>query len=1654
MPPIPLKVQAQAALDAVTTLYDLEARRAAPTPVERQTLAAFPGFGVLALDLFPHALTGQYKDAGWEALGTQLQTTLTPEDYASAARSTYTAFYTPRLLMRALFLGLKHCGVPDDATVLEPGCGIGRFCGVAPATMSFIGIEQDNLSGRICRQLYPRHDIRVEPIQQSHLDAESVDAVVGNVPFSQEKTAYWGRKLSLHELCIAKSIDALRPGGVLALVVTHYLLDRQQDHFRRALDERAAFLGAIRLPSDAFVVEGTRVVADLIFFLKREAPLTAPHGDKPWLGTYQTRLLGETEDATPLTLNRYFDGHDAAMILGTVSRQERLYGSTDGYSVTSTGVLAEQLAKALTRLPKGVYAVQPGGRTPRPLPTLPTTTLAEGSLLVEGDRICQVQDGQVSPVLRAGAPIRLTGTLGTRVAHLIRLRDQRAQAVQLQRAGAPQAQRQAARRTLQQTYLAFVAAYGPINTVSVSTRADGTTVRRLPNLLGFQDDPDVTLVMALEDYNESTGEARAEAILTQDVVGSEEPITAVDSAAEGLLVVLNQTGQVDVSAIADLYGQPVEVVVDELGDLLYHDPASQTWETADVYLSGHVKRKLEQARVFAHQDPAYQRNVDALEAVQPPDLLPSEIDANLGAPWIPVDLITDFACATFQPQYRSMLRVTHQRALATWGVEAPQSVHASDQARVTYGSQRVSGITLLQQALNLQAPVVHDTITWPDGTEHQVINQAETLVAQEKQAALKAHFKQWLWADGTRSERCVGLYNALRNTHRAREVNGDHLTFPGMTPLITLTTDQKAGVWQMLTMGNTYLGHAVGGGKTYTYLAGCMKMKQAGLIRKPLFVVKNSTLEQVGRMAVKLYPTARYLIAGAEDFTKERRKLMAAKMSSGLWDGIITTHTAFGHLALSVGVQRQALDTLIAEFTALLVDHEREHGRDQHNIRKALERQKSVYQARLHDLLHAIPKDDGLVFDELGIDYLVVDEAHFAKNLETPTKMKYVAGVTSEGSGRAFDLYLKTQYLHAQRPGHGCTFTSATPVTNTMGELYSIQKMLTPDALEESGIGHFDAWAATFGEVVTKMEFGPDGQTLRPRSRFANFTNLPDLQQMLGQFLAYKTAEQLHLPVPPLAGGAAQPVLCPMSPTQRRMQEDLVARYERVRSGQAGRHSGEPVTILGDGKKMAVDARLLEPTADDWPESKLHALCDRVVQHWDDGEADRATQLIFCDIGVKPTAWGFCFYDQVIEGLVARGKPRHQIARIDQAKTDQARLRLCTQVQHGEVRVLLGSTEKLGTGVNVQERLVAIHHVDVPYRPSDIEQRHGRMLRQGNLHRDWGKPVYIYVYGTEGSVEAVVWQALEGKAHFLHQFLSGAVTARTAADVGEEELTYAQLKALVSGHPAMRVLAETSAEVRRVTILANHHKDQVFQARRRLKSLPDDVARQTRYLHQLQADLAALARWQHAGVLTLDGQYAPSAVFPLTPAEARRLLDPYVEPYLGLKVSTTVALGTYKGLRFGLAVSGLFGAEVWLEGQATRRVALGRRTHPGAGVLSALRDLEADVPVRVAQAQHLLAQVEQEGRNAEAQTALPFTLKAYLKDLTWLRDALEDTMAEGGDVGQQPELVQQIADLRATQQHHAESALRETTARVSVAEAIVTTITRQQQAQEDLAAAD
>ncbi len=1530
----------------------------------------------MALSLFPDPVTGRFKDASWQALGEELRALLSPDEYASAKRTTFNAFYTSPVVIEAMHQAISHFGIPENATVLEPGCGTGNFMAVAPAEMRFIGVELDSLSGRIARALHPEHDIRIEDFRQTRLPENRIDAVIGNPPFADVRLDYHGLRLPLHDYFLAKSLAALKPGGILALVTSHFTLDKQNAALREHVASQADFLGAIRLPSDAFKREGTSVVTDIVFLRKRLPGEPAHHADPEWLQTETLDLGGIT-----VPVNRYFVRHPE-MVLGEFSQKDTLYG--EGYSVTGNGDLAVQLKRAIGRLPEGIASVTPSLEQPSapsftPPPMLPHIT--EGSFFVGDDRrISQMQGGQPVPVVYGGQPLKAGGTMtGRRLAALIGLRDRARRVLQSQNEGWPEADREQARRELNRDYDQFAFTYGPINKTSFSETADGSVVRRMPNVVKFREDPDAMLVLALEDYDEITGTTKKAPIMSRDVVGRHEPVTRVANAEEGLLVSLDQRGMVDLPFIAGLYGTSEQQVIAELGDLIYRDPQARNWQTADAYLSGNVRAKLAAAEAAG---PDYARNAEAMRAVQPEDVLPGEIDANLGAPWIPETDIQAFAAHLFGVP-ESSVQVGHLKKDAAWSVDAGYAAEQSVAAKSEYGTSRANGVWLLELALNMKAPVIYDPD--PADPDKRVANPEATLAAKEKQKAIKERFRAWVFADPDRTERLVRIYNDTYNNLRPRLFDGSHLDFPGMSQGITLRPHQKDAVWRGTSGGNTLLAHAVGAGKTFTMAATGMKMKQAGLFKKPIYVVPNHLLEQFAREFQQLYPNARLLVAGKEDFTRERRKFLTAKIASGDWDGIIMTHSSFERIGMSRDYQERFLREQIAEYEQLLHDGaSRNAKRSCRNLIKTIEKQKAQREAKLKDLLAEDKKDDGLVFDELGVDHLFIDEAHYFKNLETPTKMERVAGIQTGGSERAFDLYMKCRYLDQLHAGHGVTFATGTPISNSMVEMYTMQRFLDPDGLRSRGIEHFDGWAASFGEVVDTMEISPDGTSLRPRSRFAKFVNLPELQQMFRSFADVQTTEMLDLPRPELEGGKAIVVACPMSDEQRTLQQQLVARYDRLRSGKVDPRIDNALAVTTDGRKLALDARMLSSTASDFPGSKVNALVENVVRDWQCSADRRGTQMIFCDMGVNPAAWGYSAYDEITEKLVARGIPRGQIAAIGDAESDAKKLSLFEKVRSGQVRVLIGSTAKLGTGTNVQKRLVALHHLDAPWKPAEVEQRDGRILRQGNEN----KQVAVYRYVTEGSFDAYMWQALETKARFINQVMSGDSAVRRAEDVGGQELSYAEVKAIASGNPAVLTLAEADAELQRLSILKRNHADEQFLARRNLRQLPATIEEMKQRSAALTADRETITR-HTSDPLTIGDHTVRRQDEVAALGETLHSL-----PRATLQVRR-IPLGTYRGLRFGMVLNPQSAPEVLLEGRIGRRSTLSKDSHGPRAVLNALERLAAGYDPEIHRLHQELSIAEGQFRDFQARVGKPFAHEAYLAELSELRSQLKAALAEG-----------------------------------------------------------
>jgi N12 class adenine-specific DNA methylase len=1490
------KAKARDLLAAIRTLQAIEREQRPATPEERQVLSRFAGFGPVALSIFPNPVTGRYKDESWQALGEELKTLLSPEEYASAARTTFNAFYTSPVVIAAMHQALARLGVPSHACVLEPGCGSGNFMAYAPAGMRFLGVELDSISGRIARARHPGQDIRIENFRDSRLPEGRLDAVIGNVPFPDKpKLDHHGQRFSLHDYFFAKSVDALKPGGVLALVTSHFSLDKQNGALREYLASRADFLGAIRLPSDAFKREGTAVVTDIVFLRKRAPGEPAQHADPEWLG-----VAPLTVEGVDVPINRYYL-HHPEMVLGKFSPKDTLYG--EGFSVVSSGDLAHQLQEAIERLPR-FDPIQPSQAEEKssspatPQAALSRRSVSEGGFFVRPDRtIYQMQDGKAMPVVYGGTALMAGGTMtGKRLAALIGLRDLARRVLQSQNDGWTDAARNDARRELNVAYDRFTAAYGPINKTTFSETESGTVIRRMPNIVKFREDPDAMLVLSLEEYDEVTGKAAKAAILKKDVVGKTPPITRVASAEEGLLVSLNQRGKVDLPFICELYGKPRPQVIHELGNLIFPDPESRTWQTADAYLSGNVRAKLAAAQ---RAGPPFARNVRALKAVQPEDVPPGDIDANLGAPWIPEGDLQAFACDLFHVGPEA-IQVGHLKKDAVWSIDAGYAAQQSVAATSEYGTPRAGGTWLLELALNMKTPAIYDPD--PADPDKRVVNQEATLAAREKQKQIKERFRSWVFADPERTERLVRVYNDVYNNLRPRLFDGCHLDFPGMNQTIELRPHQKDAVWRIMSSGNTLLAHCVGAGKTYEMAAAGMKLKQAGLRKKPMYVVPNHLLEQFAREFMQLYPSARLLVATKEDLTRDRRKLLTAKIASQEWDGILVTHSSFERIGMSRKYQQQFLLEQIDEYNQLLLDGAgRDATRTHRNLIKTLEKQKAAREARVKDLLAEDKKDDGLVFDELAVDQLFIDESQYYKNLETPTKMERVAGIQTDGSERAFDLYMKARYLDRLHAGHGVTFATGTPISNTMVEMYNLQRFLDPEGLRARGIEHFDAWAATFGEVLDTMEIAPDGKSLKPRSRFARFTNLLELQQLFRSFADVQTADMLNLPRPGLEGGKPRVIACPMSEEQAALQQTLVARYERLRSQKMDPRVDNALAITTDGRKLALDARMLSPTAPDFPGSKVNALVDNVVSIWRRSDATRGTQLVFCDMGVNLTPWGYSAYDEITQKLVAGRIPRSQIASIGDADSDAKKQSLFEKVRSGQVRVLVGSTQKMGTGTNVQKRLVALHHLDAPWKPAEVEQREGRILRQGNLNKE----VAIYRYVTTGSFDSYMWQALETKAKFIAQLMTGENALRSAQDIGGEALSYAEVKAIASGNPAVLTLAEADAELQRLSLLKRQHADEQFLTRRNLRILPDTIAGLTQRLASLTADLGTTKA--HADdPLTIAGRKVLRDDTVAALGQALDALPTWVNE------TRRLPLGVYRGLRFGIVLHPQFAPEAYL----------------------------------------------------------------------------------------------------------------------------------------------
>lgn len=1379
------KARFQDNIAALRLLQYLDADGQQASPEQQQVLARYVGWGGLS-----DAFDG--KKAEWAGEYKTLKELLPVQEYEAARASTLTSFYTPPEIIRTMYETLERFGL-KGGNILEPSMGVGAFFANRPASFDtngtmLYGVELDPVTGRIAQQLFPKANIQITGYEKASLPDSFFDAVVGNVPFGQYKVndpAFNRYNFLIHDYFAAKNIDKLRVGGIQAIITTSGTMDKKSEDVRRYLAARCDLIGAVRLPNTAFkAAAGTEVTADILFLQKRDGVLSNPEAD--WLH------VGQTADGIPM--NQYFIDHPE-MICGKMEMVSGPYGPRPTCQPDTDTSLEEQLRTAMSRL----QAVLPE-LAPLAMDEEETTAKANAvpaAPSVRNYSYC-VRDGKIyfrrDSLMWEQTPNAMTRQ---RIEGMVGLLSATRELIQAQVNDLPEEEIARLQRQLSRQYDDYVSKYGRLY-----SRA---------NNAAFREDSGYSLLRSLERVDEEGNFAGKADMFTKRTIRPTRVIDHVDTAAEALVVSLAEHGGIDLAYMQQLSGKTQEELVKDLSGLMFRVPGMGTeedpvYQTAEEYLSGNVRQKLEQARQAAALDPVYRANADALAAVQPKELTASEINVHLGTTWIPADDVRQFVLELMQPNawVAQHIQVHYEPVTPRWSVTGGRMDSVNVRATTTYGTKRRSFYDLLQSSLNMQPARVDDYVEEPDGKKRAVPNVKETRLAQDKQKQIETAFRDWIFKDPDRRRRLAAYYNEHYNNLRPREYDGSFLTFPGMNPEITLRPHQRNAVARILFGGNTLVAHAVGAGKTIVMGAAAMEKKRLGLCSKTMIVVPNHLTEQIGSELLTLYPNANILVAEKRDFEKDRRRLFCSRIATGNYDIVILGHSQFTRLPLSDERQQQFLRDEIEQFTEVINAAKKERTGQELSV-KQLERAKKFLESRLEKLMDA-PKDDAVTFEELGVDSLMVDEAHQFKNLAVQTKMQNVSGITTAESRKATDLLMKCQYLDEITGGKGVVFCTGTPISNSAAELYTMMRYIQADTLREHGLYAFDAWAANFGETVSAMELAPEGTGYRMKTRFARFNNLPELISMWKLAADVQTADMLKLEVPELEGGKPTVIMCPPTELQKHTIQALGERAEAVRAGSVDPHVDNMLKITTDGRKLALDQRLLNPALPDDPGSKANACADKVYEIWAQTREQRSTQLIFSDLATPGTgAWNV--YDDIRDKLIARGVPKEEIAYIHDANTDAKKAALFARVRAGKVRVLLGSTQKMGAGTNVQTKLIALHHLDVPWRPSDIEQREGRILRQGNEN----KRVQIFRYATEGSFDAYSWQLIENKQRYISQIMTSKTPARSCEDLDEATLTYAEVKALCAGNPLIKEKMDLDNEVARLSTLRSAHNAQIYE---------------------------------------------------------------------------------------------------------------------------------------------------------------------------------------------------------------------------------------------------
>ncbi|WP_276122427.1 helicase-related protein [Pararhizobium qamdonense] len=1441
---------------AILLANEIERHGLPARPDQQARLIRFTGFGAsdLANGIFRRPGDEAFRK-GWEELGGNLESAVAPGDYASLARCTQYAHFTPEFIVRAIWAGLIRMGL-KGGRILEPGIGTGMFPALMPEAVSAVshvtGIELDPVTARIVRLLQPRARIITSDFARTDLPAH-FDLAIGNPPFSDRTVrsdpAFRSLGFRLHDYFIAKAIDRLKPGGLAAFVTSSGTMDKADARAREHIAGMADLIGAIRLPESSFRADaGTDVVVDILFFRKRHAD--EPAGDDSWLDLADVKVEGEGDS---VRINRWFADH-SDMVLGRHAITSGPFG--EAYTcLPFDNDLETILNSAVSQLPAGIYDGEASTIdfaledevAEAMAERLDDPKVREGSYFIgKATALMQVVDGVAVPVeVRKG---RSTDGIFAKHALIIRklipIRDAVRLILKLQERDQPW---QKAQVSLRIAWSSFVREFGPINFTSVSTSEDPETgevreVHRRPNIAPFLDDPDCWLVASIEDYDLETNTARPGPIFTERVIAP-PPAPVITSASDALAVVLNERGHVDPDHIAELLHRDVDDVIGELGEAIFRDPSNGSWQMSDAYLSGAVRSKLTVARAAAELDPVFARNVTALERVQPSDLRPSDITARLGAPWIPADDVVAFV----KQRMEADISIHHLPELATWTVNARQ-LEWSAAGTTEWGTHRRHAGQLLSDALNSSVPQIFDTVR--DGeTERRVLNTVETEAAKEKLAKIKTSFQSWIWSDPDRTDRLARVYNDTFNNIAPRSFNCDHLQLPGASGAFSLYGHQKRGIWRVISAGSTYLAHAVGAGKTLTMAAAIMEQRRLGLINKATLVVPGHCLAQAAREFLALYPNARILVADETNFVREKRHRFLSRAATANWDAIIITHSAFRFIAVPSAFEAHMIQDELELYEELLTKVER----DDRLSRKRIERMKEGHKERLEAL--ATRKDDLLTISELGIDQIIVDEAQEFRKLSFATNMSTLRGVDPNGSQRAWDLFVKSRFIEMKNPGRALVLASGTPITNTLGEMFSVQRMMDPAALSERGLHEFDAWASTFGDTSTELELQPSGK-YKPVTRFSQFVNVPELIAMFRSFADVVLPADLrtYVKVPNISGGKRQIVTAEPTAAFKAYQKQLDARIKAIEMRDGPAKPGDDIllSVITDGRHAAIDLRLVDQAIGNETANKLNALVTNTHRIWQetgeaeyrrkDGKAfDRpgAGQLIFSDLGtisVEATR-GFSAYRWIRDELVRLGVPASETAFMQDYKKSDAKQRLFNDFNAGKVRVLIGSSETMGTGVNVQARLKALHHLDVPWLPSQIEQREGRIIRQGNQHDE----VDVFAYATLGSLDATMWQNNERKARFIAAALSGDTSVRRLEDMGEGQANqFAMAKAIASGDERLIEKAGLEAEIARLDRLRAAHIDDQHAIRRQIRDAERDIEFSSRRIADVGNDIDRL----------------------------------------------------------------------------------------------------------------------------------------------------------------------------------------------------------------------